>query len=95
MDYTQQLRNEGKSTREALSEACPTKLKPIIMSGIAIVLGMLPMAMGIGANGAEMRQSLGIVSIGGVIVSTIMTLFVIPAFYYLTTKKYIKVLKKV
>ena len=95
MDYTQQLRNEGKSNKEALIEACPTKLKPIVMSGVAITLGMLPMAIGIGDSGAEMRQALGIVSIGGVIVSTIMTLYVIPAFYFLTTKKHIKIEDKV
>jgi len=95
LDYTQQLRETGKSTRDALIEACPTKFKPILMSTIAIVMGMLPMALGIGSSGAELRQPLGIVSIGGLVVSTIMTFFVIPAFYYLTTRKYIKIAEKV
>ena len=90
MDYTQQLREQGKNTKTALIEACPTKLKPIVMSSAAIILGMLPMAIGIGSSGAEMRQSLGIVSIGGLLISTILTLLVIPAFYYLTTKSKIK-----
>ncbi len=61
------------------------------MSGIAIIFGMLPMALGIGEAGAEMRQPLGIVSIGGIIISTIMTLYVIPAMYYFTTRKKIEV----
>jgi len=84
LDYTNQLRREGKmKTREALIEACPTKLKPIIMSTAALILGMLPMALGIGDAGVEMRQGLGIVSIGGLVSSTALTLVVIPAFYYL------------
>ena len=95
MDYTETLRKQGKSTKEALIEACPTKLKPILMSAIAIIFGMLPMAMGIGESGAEMRIPLGIVSIGGIIVSTLMTLYVIPAMFYLTTKKYHKVAERV
>ena len=95
LDYTQMLREDGKSTHDALLEACPTKFKPILMSTIAIIMGMLPMALGIGSSGAEMRQPLGIVSIGGLIVSTIMTLFTIPAFYYLTTHKFVKKVEKV
>jgi HAE1 family hydrophobic/amphiphilic exporter-1 len=84
LDYTNQLRREAhKSPKDALMQACPTKLKPIIMSTVALILGMLPMAIGIGDAGVEMRQALGIVSIGGLIVSTSLTLFVIPSFYYL------------
>jgi len=95
MDYTQQLREQGKTTREALLEASPTKLKPIMMSAVAIIFGMLPMALGIGDAGAEMRQPLGIVSIGGIIVSTLMTLYVIPAMYLITTKRKVKQLERV
>jgi HAE1 family hydrophobic/amphiphilic exporter-1 len=67
-------------------EAAPTKLKPQIMASIAIILGMLPLAIGIGAAGKEIRMPLGIVAIGGLIASTLLTLFVIPAIYYLTSK---------
>jgi len=95
MDYTEQLREGGKTTKEALLEAGSTKLKPILMSSIAIIMGMLPMALGIGSAGAEMRQPLGIVSIGGVAVATLLTLFVIPALYYLTNKKHVKHVEKV
>jgi HAE1 family hydrophobic/amphiphilic exporter-1 len=95
LDYTQQLREKGNLTKNALIEACPTKLKPILMSSIAIIMGMLPMALGIGASGAELRQPLGIVSIGGLIVATFLTLYVIPAFYYLTTHAKLKKIEKV
>jgi len=95
LDYTQKLREQGRSTKQALLEAGPTKLKPILMSGIAIIFGMLPMALGIGASGAEIRQPLGIVSIGGIIVATFMTLYVIPALYFLTTHKEIDKVTKV
>jgi len=87
LDYTNTLvRKEGKGLREAILEACPTKLKPIIMASSAIMLGMLPMAIGVGDWGKEIRQPMGVVSIGGIIVSTILTLFVIPALLYLTSR---------
>jgi HAE1 family hydrophobic/amphiphilic exporter-1 len=57
------------------------------MSTLSIVIGMLPMALGIGESMKEFRQSMGVVSIGGLIVSAFLTLIVIPAFYYLTTKQ--------
>lgn len=87
LDYTNQLRREqGYMPKDALMEACPVKLKPQLMTSIAIILGMLPLAMGIGDAGKEIRMPLGIVAIGGLIASTILTLFVIPAIYYLTSK---------
>ena len=87
LDYTNQLRREkGYVSHDALLEAAPTKLKPQIMTSVAIILGMLPLALGIGEAGKEMRIPLGVVSIGGLIASTILTLYVIPAFYFLTTK---------
>lgn len=87
LDYTNQLyREQGMSPHDALMEACPTKLKPQIMSATAIILGMLPLALGIGDAGKEMRIPLGVVAIGGLIASTILTLFVVPAFYYVTKR---------
>jgi hydrophobic/amphiphilic exporter-1 (mainly G- bacteria), HAE1 family len=87
LDYTNILRKEGKGVTEALIEACPTKLKPILMATIAIILGMLPMAMGLGSAGREFRQPMGIVSIGGLVVSGVLTLVVIPAIYNLTSRR--------
>lgn len=79
LDYSNNLRKEGLSVHEALLKACPTKLQPILMSNVATILGMLPMAMGLGASGVEMRQPLGLVSIGGLLTATLLTLFVVPA----------------
>lgn len=87
LDYTNHLRNtEGILPREALMKAAPVKLKPIIMSTVAIILGMLPMAIGMGDAGYEIRQPLGVVSIGGLVASTFLTLLVIPAGYFALTK---------
>ena len=83
LDYANQLRREGKSMKEALLIACPEKLKAIVMSNIATILGLLPMALGLGTQGAEMRQPMGLVSVGGLITSTILTLFMTPASQFL------------
>lgn len=86
LDYFNKLRKTGMTIPEALIEACPAKLRPILMSSIAIILGMLPMAMGLGDAGREMRQPMGVVSIGGLVVSTVLTLVVIPAVYNIFSK---------
>lgn len=86
LDYFNELRKEGMTITEALIEAAPAKLRPILMSTIAIILGMLPMAMGLGDAGREMRQPMGVVAIGGLVVSTILTLVVIPSIYNLFSK---------
>jgi HAE1 family hydrophobic/amphiphilic exporter-1 len=86
LDYANQQRRDGKSTYEALLDAGQQKLKPIIMSTLAIILGMMPMALGMGSAGKEMRQPLGIVSIGGLLISALLTLVIIPSLYFLTTK---------
>ncbi len=87
LDYANILiREQGMSVTEALLEACPVKLRPIVMSAVAIILGMLPMALGMGASGREIRQPMGGVTIGGLVVSTALTLFIIPALQALTTR---------
>ncbi|MFB3844239.1 MAG: efflux RND transporter permease subunit [Candidatus Cloacimonadaceae bacterium] len=86
LDYANQKRREGWTVHDSVLEAGRLKLKPIIMSTLAIVIGMLPMAVGMGAAGKQIRQPLGIVSFGGMIVSTALTLYIIPALYFLTTK---------
>lgn len=86
LDYYNQLkRDSGMPTEQALVKACSMKLKAILMSNIAIILGMLPMALGLGASGAEMRQPMGLVIIGGIMSSTLMTLYIIPALEYLAS----------
>ena len=83
LDYSNQLVREGMSHKDALIAAAPVKLKPQVMSTLAIVLGMLPMALGMGDFGKEIRAPLGIVSAGGLIVSTLLTIYIIPAADYL------------
>ena len=80
IDYIGLLRKDGRGLREAILEACPIRLRPIIMTNLATILGMLPLAMGLGAGG-EFRSSMAVVSIGGLITSTIFTLYLIPVIY--------------
>ncbi|MDD3643581.1 MAG: efflux RND transporter permease subunit, partial [Candidatus Krumholzibacteria bacterium] len=79
LDYTRQLRGRGMGIREALLEACPTRLRPIIMANLAIAVGMIPQALG--GAGAEYRAPMAVVQIGGVLMSALFTLFVIPVAY--------------
>jgi HAE1 family hydrophobic/amphiphilic exporter-1 len=79
LDYTRQLRERGMPVREALLEACPTRLRPIIMANLAIAVGMFPQAMS--GAGAEYRTPMAVVQIGGVLMSAVFTLLVIPAAY--------------
>jgi len=88
LDYANQLvRGKGMDIRNALLEACPLKLRAILMSSLAIMLGMVPMALGLGASGREIRESMGIISIGGLIVSTVLTLVIVPTLYNLVAGK--------
>ena len=66
----------------ALTEAGTVRLRPILMTTAAMIFGMMPIALGIG-SGAEMRQSMGVVLIGGLVSSTLLTLVVVPAVYLL------------
>lgn len=91
LDYANQMiREENMHPKEALLQAGPIKLKAITMSTIAIILGMLPLAMGIGDAGKEFRIPLGVVSIGGLLASTALTFIVVPAFYYITSRTKVK-----
>lgn len=80
VDYTNTLRARGKSRTEAILEAGPTRLRPILMTTIAMIFGMLPTALGLG-RGAEFRAPLATPVIGGLILSTMLTLLVIPCVY--------------
>ena len=80
VDYVNQLRISGSTKKEALVEAGRTRIRPILMTALTTILGMSTMAMGIGM-GAEMTQSLAIVTIGGLAYATLLTLFVVPALY--------------
>lgn len=80
VDYTNTLRAKGRTRHDALVEAGPTRLRPIMMTTLALILGMLPVALAIGA-GSEFRETIGIIVIGGITLSTLLTLLVIPCSY--------------
>lgn len=80
VDYTNTLRARGRSRQDALIEAGPIRLRPIMMTSTAVVLGMLPVALAIG-RGSEFRETIGITIIGGILLSTLLTLLVIPCSY--------------
>jgi HAE1 family hydrophobic/amphiphilic exporter-1 len=80
VDYTTILRRRGKSLREAVVEAGRTRLRPIIMTTLTTILGMLPMAMG-WSEGGETEAPMAVAVIFGLGVSTVLTLVVIPVLY--------------
>ena len=80
VDYANTLRARGHSRFEALVESGRTRLRPIMMTTLALIFGMLPVALAIG-RGSEFRETIGITIIGGVMLSTLLTLFVIPCSY--------------
>ena len=84
VDFTNQRRAEGLTPKEALIQACPIRLRPIIMTSVATVAGALPGAMNLGP-GAETRVPMAIAIIGGVTVSTLLTLYAVPCVYSLLT----------
>jgi HAE1 family hydrophobic/amphiphilic exporter-1 len=80
IDYVNQLRAQGRSKEAALREAASVRLRPILMTTLTTVLALLPMAMGLG-EGAEIRTPMAIAVIGGLAISTLLTLVVIPVLY--------------
>jgi Cu/Ag efflux pump CusA len=82
VDFTEQRRLLGQGRDEALLGACPTRLRPILMTTLSTAAGALPAALAYGP-GAEVRQPMAVAVLGGVIVSMVLTLFVVPALYSL------------
>ncbi|MEI6521613.1 MAG: efflux RND transporter permease subunit, partial [bacterium] len=80
VDYTNTLRKKGIERNEAVLTASPTRLRPILMTAFAAMLGMLPLALGLG-EGSTIQQPMAIAVIGGLITSTFLTLFVVPVVY--------------
>ena len=80
VDFTNQMRKQGLSTVDALQTACPMRLRPILMTSVATIAAAIPPALAMGP-GAETRVPMAVAVIGGVIVSTFLTLFVVPAAY--------------
>ncbi len=80
VDFTNQVRARGVERHAALLEACPIRLRPVLMTSIATIAGALPPAMALGP-GAELQRPMAIALVGGMLVSTALTLFVVPAAY--------------
>jgi HAE1 family hydrophobic/amphiphilic exporter-1 len=85
VDFTNERRKLGLGVREALIEACPIRLRPIVMTSVSTIAAAVPPALALGP-GAETRVPMALVIIGGVIVSTLLTLFVVPCAYSLMSK---------
>ncbi len=89
MDYINQLRQTGMSRRDAIIETGIVRLRPIVMTTASTILGMLPIALGLGA-GAELRQPMAVAIIGGLITSTLLTLIVVPVLNSLLEDQWLK-----
>lgn len=85
VDYTNQLRERGLDTLNALLKAGPVRLRPILMTSIATMMAAIPPAVGIG-SGSEIRAPMGVAVIGGLIVATVLSLLVVPSFYLVTDR---------
>lgn len=86
VEFTNHMKDQGHSANTALVEACPIRLRPILMTSIATIAGAIPPALAIGP-GSESRIPMALSVIGGVFVSTILTLFVVPCVYSLFATK--------
>jgi multidrug efflux pump len=86
VEFSNQLRQQGRSVREAVAEAATLRLRPILMTTGAMVLGALPLALATGA-GAESRQQIGWVIVGGMSLGTLLTIFVVPTVYTFLARK--------
>jgi HAE1 family hydrophobic/amphiphilic exporter-1 len=85
VDFTNERRKEGMSAREALLDACPIRLRPILMTSIAIIAAAIPEALSKG-SGSETMVPMAVSVIGGVALSTVLTLFVVPSAYLVFSK---------
>jgi multidrug efflux pump subunit AcrB len=82
VEFTRRLREDGKSLREAVALACRVRLRPVLMTSLATLIGLLPMAMKLG-TGSEAYAPLARAIIGGLAVSVVLTVFIVPAAYLL------------
>ncbi|MCG2816351.1 MAG: efflux RND transporter permease subunit, partial [Candidatus Aminicenantes bacterium] len=86
IDYTNRMRREGKTVREAILEASRVRLRPILITTVTTAFGLFPMSLGLG-KGSELQQPLAITVIGGLLIATFLTLILIPVFYELFEKQ--------
>jgi multidrug efflux pump subunit AcrB len=86
VEFTNRLRREGRALREAVSLACRVRLRPVLMTSLATLIGLLPMAFKLG-TGAEAYAPLARAIIGGLAVSVVLTVFIVPAAYYVVHRR--------
>ncbi|HEU5396893.1 MAG TPA: efflux RND transporter permease subunit, partial [Verrucomicrobiae bacterium] len=86
VEFTNRLREEGRPLREAVSLACRVRLRPVLMTSLATLIGLIPMATKLG-TGSEAYAPLARAIIGGLAVSVVLTVFIVPAAYYLIYRK--------
>lgn len=86
VEFTNRLRREGRPLREAVSLACRVRLRPVLMTSLATLIGLLPLALKLG-TGAEAYAPLARAIIGGLAVSVVLTVFIVPAAYYLLHRR--------
>ncbi len=87
VEFANQRKAQGLAVKDAIVDAAKSRFRPILMTSFSTILGIMPIALALGA-GAESRVSMGVAIIGGLIFSTVLTLYVIPAVYsYFTSKK--------
>ena len=86
VEFANQMRHQGMDMLSAVQQAAEVRLRPILMTTGAMVLGALPLALASGA-GAESRQQIGWVIVGGMSLGTLLTLFVVPTVYTLLARK--------
>ena len=80
VEFANQRKAQGLSAEEAMRESGRIRLRPILMTALSTVIGILPIALGLGA-GAESRRPLGVAVVGGMLSSTFLTLYLVPVFY--------------
>ncbi len=90
VEFANQRKEQGLSILDAVKEAAASRFRPILMTSLSTILGILPIALALGA-GSESRVSMGIAVIGGMMFATILTLFVIPAIYSYISSKHVSV----
>ncbi len=86
VEFANQLQDKGKTKLEAITTSCTIRMRPILMTTAATVLGTIPLALAHGA-GAETRQAIGWVIVGGMTIGTLFTLFIVPSFYLLISRR--------
>jgi multidrug efflux pump len=85
VEFANQLRNQGKPVADAILESARTRLRPVLMTSVSTAIGAVPLVLAVGA-GAESRFTIGVVIVSGVVLSTVLTLFLVPVAYALLAR---------